>query len=532
MALFGEQFPYTNFHDLNLDWILQEIKKFNNDYGNINDFIQNAIDKYLDDHPDYNIEDDSITTTKLNKNSLPIYNVADYGILPDTGDNYRDIHALIKEKVSQTGGILYFPRGKYTTSFTIFIPENTVLIGDGEDTEIYFDQTDTSYGVCVANAGSNVTIKNIKISQLDTGVFAAGTQVGCIGFSDISVMQCQEPPYSHNYIRESNTRNLTAENVFFSGKYPIQCEPTIARISNVVYRNLISSGTISVQSNNTPTIENVIIENCICDFIRISVGNKTRNICINNCTVNALYISNASDNPIELNNIFETTTAKHTSIGATNKNMISGNMIFNNCVFNVDSSVTICFEEGAGIHVFNNCKILSSTARAWIRAAALAADTNYSIFNDCEIESSSSGTASIIIGYGKNNKISGLITWLVFGDMHFTRSFGNDISSTNPNTLIIADDRMKLHVMEVVSTTTVFTFPSNFNLPFNTNLPVYVTLFNYANTNVKHTWAKIVNNAIVIQESLTISDWNRCVIDTELYLTRTPTPPEVYSTVS
>ena len=25
-----EQFPYTNFHELNLDWIIDEIKKLNN----------------------------------------------------------------------------------------------------------------------------------------------------------------------------------------------------------------------------------------------------------------------------------------------------------------------------------------------------------------------------------------------------------------------------------------------------------------------------------------------------------------------
>lgn len=28
---FGEKFPYTNFHDLNLDWILQVIKKLKED---------------------------------------------------------------------------------------------------------------------------------------------------------------------------------------------------------------------------------------------------------------------------------------------------------------------------------------------------------------------------------------------------------------------------------------------------------------------------------------------------------------------
>ena len=30
MGLFGENFPYTNFHDLNLDWILQKMKEVYN----------------------------------------------------------------------------------------------------------------------------------------------------------------------------------------------------------------------------------------------------------------------------------------------------------------------------------------------------------------------------------------------------------------------------------------------------------------------------------------------------------------------
>lgn len=47
-----EQFPYTNFHDLNLDWILKKLKDFEKD---LTDFVaQNAI-KYANPI-DWNIE--------------------------------------------------------------------------------------------------------------------------------------------------------------------------------------------------------------------------------------------------------------------------------------------------------------------------------------------------------------------------------------------------------------------------------------------------------------------------------------------
>lgn len=48
MGAFGENFPYTNFHDLNLDWIIREFKKFQTDLDNINT-VQ------VSDPPEWNI---------------------------------------------------------------------------------------------------------------------------------------------------------------------------------------------------------------------------------------------------------------------------------------------------------------------------------------------------------------------------------------------------------------------------------------------------------------------------------------------
>lgn len=107
---FGENFPYTNFHELNLDWILSVIKKFFNEYpdmieelnkklnkpllnpdGNLNQLlislgdgttawadmdeafapeIINAVNEWLEEHPEATttVEDGSITMAKLNDN--------------------------------------------------------------------------------------------------------------------------------------------------------------------------------------------------------------------------------------------------------------------------------------------------------------------------------------------------------------------------------------------------------------------------------------------------------------------------------
>lgn len=42
-----EQFPYTNFHELNLDWIIEKIKEFKNEIDNIDDNITSIVQEYL-----------------------------------------------------------------------------------------------------------------------------------------------------------------------------------------------------------------------------------------------------------------------------------------------------------------------------------------------------------------------------------------------------------------------------------------------------------------------------------------------------
>ena len=48
MGLF-EHFPYTNFHDLNLDWIIQEIKTLDEKVNNIDELIVNRAKAYTDE---------------------------------------------------------------------------------------------------------------------------------------------------------------------------------------------------------------------------------------------------------------------------------------------------------------------------------------------------------------------------------------------------------------------------------------------------------------------------------------------------
>lgn len=92
MGIF-RHFPYTNFHDLNLDWILAKIKELWEGVFEINkkvdDFIYNTeplirdeVDNWLDSHPEATttVQDNSLTTPKYQDGSVTGEKIADHAI--------------------------------------------------------------------------------------------------------------------------------------------------------------------------------------------------------------------------------------------------------------------------------------------------------------------------------------------------------------------------------------------------------------------------------------------------------------------
>ena len=536
MGAFGENFPYVNCHDLNLDWILEQMKEFKNDYGNIDKYIQDAIDKYLSEHPEYNIEDESITSIKFNKNSVPFYNVTDYGILPNTGDIYRELHTLIKEKVSQTGGVIYFPKGVYTISYTVFIPANTIVCGEGTETEIYFNEDDTTFGTALANAGSNVTIRDIKISQKSKGPMGTGAMPGCIGFSNISLTQCQEPAYSHNFNRESMVANLTAENIVFDGQYPIQTESSATgTINNVIYRNLISNGCVSVYCTANSTLNNVQIENIMCDLLRIISAGTCRNMTVENAVINCLYYN--SNIRITMKNVYGKGNLKNNTYSAIADSIIDGDILIKDSIFyGIDSSPTM-FAVFGGIREWDNVTFIAKTnQRVLQRMNALSDTDNYEIVTDCNIQCDSTASYTLMLGYGKNNKYSGHFQNGLWGDMFYNFNLSGGASSSFYNCLRACYDTLELNLFIVPTTASlpaIYALPAWFNLPVYTlNGSIEIMLINSQTGASAVTWGKIDNGNIVITDVTFASDlgsYDRAMIKQELKLTRPLTPTEIFN---
>ncbi|MBQ0167472.1 MAG: hypothetical protein KBT02_10245 [Treponema sp.] len=49
MGLFNNQFPYSNFHELNLDWVISELKALDEKVNSIKDTISGEIKAYVDE---------------------------------------------------------------------------------------------------------------------------------------------------------------------------------------------------------------------------------------------------------------------------------------------------------------------------------------------------------------------------------------------------------------------------------------------------------------------------------------------------
>ena len=82
MGIF-RQFPYSNFHDLNLDWIINKIKELAADWDESSEKwiinLYDTINEWITNHPEYvtTVVDHSLTSIKLS-DKIPFYNVADY----------------------------------------------------------------------------------------------------------------------------------------------------------------------------------------------------------------------------------------------------------------------------------------------------------------------------------------------------------------------------------------------------------------------------------------------------------------------
>ena len=143
MGIF-RQFPYTNFHEMNLDWVIQKINEMIENIFKINkkvdDFIieteptiRDEVDKWLDEHPEATttVEDHSLSYEKLINGTMKYVFPQMFGA-DGTGEN-DDTTAFSEmfDKVTNDNCKVIIPKGFYNISNPIFSDDSIVLYNDG-----------------------------------------------------------------------------------------------------------------------------------------------------------------------------------------------------------------------------------------------------------------------------------------------------------------------------------------------------------------------------------------------------------------
>lgn len=154
-----EQFPYPDYHNLNLDWILQKIKEFGVTIEGLDEYIEQKIKEGLDA-----LGLEQIVIDILSKYAYAInVKTPPNGLLPASGNgttnDYATIQGCIDYASSIGGGVVFFPYGKYLTN-SLSMRSNVSILG--------FDQYSTEL---ILSGGANKpllsgTIDNVSISGL------------------------------------------------------------------------------------------------------------------------------------------------------------------------------------------------------------------------------------------------------------------------------------------------------------------------------------------------------------------------------
>lgn len=247
------KYPYTDFHELNLDWILEKIGKLEFTMKNFivdtKKIIVDTVNQWLDDHPEATttVQDGSLTIEKFVSGALEYVTPSMYGAV---GDGITDDYSALK-KMFDTGLPVLMPDQTFCTS--------EELIYDGYNIK----SSGTIKSINALERVLRCTSDNINIDGLKidcNNLSAIG--IYCIGTNICNIQNCEI----------KNTENATIGRLACAGIYTTGYYETYIsnnRIENINRTN-IDSGVISSCGINCTSDGNVTVINNYINGVKCS----------------------------------------------------------------------------------------------------------------------------------------------------------------------------------------------------------------------------------------------------------------------
>lgn len=159
-----EHFPYTNYQELNLDWLLSSMKKLAEDMANYDVHMEELVDEWLQAHPEYvtTVVDGSLTLPKFAE-SLKLVTVKDY-VTPEMygaeGDGVTDDTAAVQDAIDSGASTVLLTKTYLLTDE--LVPASGQQIVGFPGSKLLWDDVPAATSLITGSSLSDISFVNVN----------------------------------------------------------------------------------------------------------------------------------------------------------------------------------------------------------------------------------------------------------------------------------------------------------------------------------------------------------------------------------